>query len=354
MPARVLWLGAGCDRLPQRPGTDGQRSRQRHISLVRPRDVVDSAAHRGSRSTRRWCPQRLGLVPADGALHGPGEHPLETCSWPLRASNTVRRHSPQPAFASWVRVREVPDPKSRCPGSGRPCWPSGSPPDALPGLPAGFSKGGFGDELAVDHIGRAPTAAGAQPETAGRRDSRRASDDNTRIHLPARGPVVRLAGAPCAKDAEILVLRHSVAALRRQVARSKPDWADRVVIVMLARLLPSRLRPHRIVTPATLLAWHWRTLWARLLDLVWLASATGQPQMVLREPAAARTVGHDGRDPQARDPHRDGQSDVGHRRVQGDLVRLGHRIASSTVWQILHATGTGPAPRRPGPPGSSS
>jgi len=218
----------------------------------------------------------------------------------------------------------------------------------------GFSKGGVGDELAVDHIGRAPTAAGAQPETAGRRDSRRASDDNTRIHLPARGPVVRLAGAPCAKDAEILVLRHSVAALRRQVARSKPDWADRVVIVMLARLLPSRLRPHRIVTPATLLAWHWRTLWARLLDLVWLASATGQPQMVLREPAAARTVGHDGRDPQARDPHRDGQSDVGHRRVQGDLVRLGHRIASSTVWQILHATGTGPAPRRPGPPGSSS
>jgi len=118
---------------------------------------------------------------------------------------------------------------------------------------------------------------------------------------------------------------------------------------MLARLLPSRLRPHRIVTPATLLAWHRRILWARLLDLVWLASATGQPQMGLREPAAARTAGHYSRDPQARDPHRDGQSDVGHRRVQGDLVRLGHRIASSTVWQILHAAGTGPAPRRPGP-----
>jgi len=218
----------------------------------------------------------------------------------------------------------------------------------------GFSKGGVGDELAVDHIGRAPTAAGAQPETAGRRDSRRASDDNTRVHLPARGPVVRLAGAPCAKDAEILVLRHSVAALRRQVARSKPDWADRVVIVMLARLLPSRLRPHRIVTPATLLAWHRRILWARLLDLVWLASATGQPQMGLREPAAARTAGHYSRDPQARDPHRDGQSDVGHRRVQGDLVRLGHRIASSTVWQILHAAGTAQHPAVRARPGSSS
>src|SRR6266480_75818 len=74
------------------------------------------------------------------------------------------------------------------------------------------------------------------------------------------GWLALLARSDAAKDTEILVLRHEVAVMRRQIARPRPDWADRAVIAALALLLPPRLRLHRVVTPGILLAWHRRLL----------------------------------------------------------------------------------------------
>ena len=74
---------------------------------------------------------------------------------------------------------------------------------------------------------------------------------------------IRLLSAPAllmrsdiSKEAEILVLRHQLAVLRRQITRPKPSWADRALITALARLLPKPRRVGLLVTPGTLLRWH--------------------------------------------------------------------------------------------------
>jgi len=68
--------------------------------------------------------------------------------------------------------------------------------------------------------------------------------------------LVLLARSDAAKDAEILVLRHEVAVLRRTNQRPTLTWIDRAFLTALARLLPTQLRQLRLVSPRTLLRWH--------------------------------------------------------------------------------------------------
>jgi putative transposase len=142
-----------------------------------------------------------------------------------------------------------------------------------------------------------------------------------------------LARSSTSKNAEILVLRHEIAVLRRQVSRPHLSWADRAVFAALARLLSQTCRPHRIVTPSTILRWH--------RDLV--KSRWTQP----RRRTGNRSTALELRQLVLRLASEN--SSWGYRRIQGELAGLGYSTAASTVWSILKRAGIDPAPRHDGP-----
>ena len=148
------------------------------------------------------------------------------------------------------------------------------------------------------------------------------------------GGLALLARSDASKDAEILVLRHQLAVLARQVGRPRLTWADRAVIAALALRLPPVRRLGMLVTPGTILGWHrrlvtWRWTFTAARSPGRPSSPTGLRALVKRLAAENPTWGY--------------------RRIHGEMAGLGHRVGACTVWAILKAEGLDPAPRRSGP-----
>jgi hypothetical protein len=132
------------------------------------------------------------------------------------------------------------------------------------------------------------------------------------------------------KDIEILVLRHQLAILRRQVGRVRYDPADRTVLAGLGRLLPRRRWSAFLVTPATLLRWH-RDLVRR--RWTYTHHRLGRPPL---DPKIVGLVVRLGRE----NPR------WGYLRIKGELAAMGVRVSATTIRTVLRRHCLGPAPRR--------
>jgi putative transposase len=143
--------------------------------------------------------------------------------------------------------------------------------------------------------------------------------------------LVLLARNSAGKDAELLMLRHEVAVLRRQVTRPRLDWAGRAVLAGLARLLPRPTWRGSFVRPETLLRWH-RDLVRRRWSY---PPRRGRPAVTAELRTLVVRLAKE-------------NATRGYRRIHGELCRLGYQrtIGASTVWAILHRAGVDPAPTR--------
>src|ERR1019366_269452 len=140
------------------------------------------------------------------------------------------------------------------------------------------------------------------------------------------------------KTTEILILRHQLAVLqRRQPSRPKLTRADRALLAALPGVIPKARRHglRLLVTPDTILRWH-RDIVRHRRAARSMRGKTGRPAT---RPAIRALVLRLARE----------NPEWGYRRIHGELAGLGVRVSASTVWEILKANGTGPAPRRTGP-----
>ena len=140
------------------------------------------------------------------------------------------------------------------------------------------------------------------------------------------------------KTAEILILRHQLAILqRRQPHRPKLNWADRALIATLLSVIP-RARRHGLrllVTPETILRWH-RDIVRRRWAARSMRGKTGRPATRRNIQTLVRRLARE-------------NPGWGYRRIHGELAGLGVKVAASTVWEILKASGIDPARRQAGP-----